>query len=145
MVRGVGFEPHVPWSYLPNISPFLSIQLFRKRVASLLITLPRARGSKLPYLPDYENIFIEYLGLDYVVSNLEKLGCTWLIHDRYQEGFDVSIIHGDKKQCIEVKSRGIGEYSGVKNESDTQKNILEGTLILVFLRFLRRIILSAFL
>jgi len=44
-----------------------------------------------------------------------------MVNDRYQKGFDVTIIHEDMRQRIEVKSRGIGEYSGVKNESDRQK------------------------
>lgn len=72
-------------------------------------------------MPGFKNIFIEYLGLDYVLSNLEELGFTWFVNDRYQAGFDVTIIHNGVRQHIEVKSRGIGEYSGVINESDTQK------------------------
>ena len=84
--------------------------------------MPRMLGSKLPHLPDFENIFIEYLGLDHVLSNLQKLGCTWMVNERYQKGFDVTINQDEKRQLIEVKSRGIGEYSGVKYESDTQKN-----------------------
>lgn len=50
------------------------------------------------------------------------MGLVWMVNNRYQEGFDLTVKYKDKALKIEIKSRGIGEYSGIVNESETQKN-----------------------
>ena len=79
------------------------------------------RGTKLPGVLGYRDLFVEYLALDYVLRNLEGNGWNWKICDRFQVGYDIEAFKGKRQIRIEVKGRSVGEYSGTRYESRVQK------------------------